>query len=190
MRAFVALNLPDADRQTLHEAARSIREAAGPASWVAPGKLHLTLKFLGDVDEGRIPGIAVRLRALAAAHRPMALDIGGAGVFPNLRAPRIVWMGVGTDARLELLGHDIERAFEALGFPMEGRAFRPHITLGRLREPLDAARRGALQDALRASTIRRRILVRTVDLMASTLGAGGSSYRVLTAAPLGDGEER
>ena len=174
----------------LHDASRPIREAAGQASWVAPSKLHLTLKFLGDIDEGRVPEIAARLREIATAHRSITLDIGGAGVFPNLRAPRIVWMGVETDARLELLGHDIERAFEALGFPMEGRAFRPHITLGRLRSPLDAARRGALQDALRASTIRRRIPVQTVDLMASTLGAGGSSYRVLTAAPLGEGEER
>ena len=190
MRTFIALNLPLAERQLLHDATHPIRDAAAGASWVAPENLHLTLKFLGSVDQPRVTELADRLRSVARTHRPLALDIGGPGVFPNLRAPRIVWMGVAADARLELLHHDVERACEAAGFPVEGRAFRPHITLGRVKSPLDAATRRALGEAMRACLAERRVTVSTVDVMSSTPAAGGSVYRVETAAPLGAGEER
>jgi 2'-5' RNA ligase len=192
LRAFIALNLPDADRHQLHEAAQPIREAAGAGvgSWVAPSNLHLTLKFLGEIDVARAGTVADGLRRIATAHRPVTLQFEGAGVFPNLRTPRIVWMGVAPDARLELLYHDVERACDALGFAVEGRAFRPHITFGRLKARPDASGRRALETAVRELSVARRIVVETVDLMASTLGSGGSTYTVLTAAPLGEGEDR
>jgi 2'-5' RNA ligase len=190
VRTFIALNLPLAERQSLHDATRPLRDAAAGASWVAPENLHLTLKFLGSVDQARVTALADRLRAVARTHRPLALDIGGAGVFPNLRAPRIVWMGVGADGRLELLHHDVEQACEEAGFPVEGRAFRPHITLGRVKSPLDATTRRALGEAMRTCVVARRVTVSTVDVMSSTPGPGGSAYRVETAAPLGAGEER
>ncbi|HSJ62326.1 MAG TPA: RNA 2',3'-cyclic phosphodiesterase [Gemmatimonadaceae bacterium] len=190
MRSFIALNLPDAERYELHEAARPIREAVGAAAWVTPGNLHLTLKFLGDVDETRRVLLGERLRVLGAAHRPLALDVGGGGVFPNFRAPRIVWVGVAPDARLELLHHDVERACEGLGFPVDGRAFRPHITLGRLRAQPDVSGRRTLRHAVRSCAFDRRIAVSTVDLMERRPGPGGSAYTVGLAAPLGDGEER
>jgi 2'-5' RNA ligase len=185
-RAFIALNLPDADRQALHAAAQPVRDAVDSGAWVAAANLHLTLKFLGQVEPGPLASVEQRLREIAARHRPLTLDIGGAGVFPNLRAPRIVWMGVGQDARLELLYHDVERACDVLGFPVEGRAFRPHLTLGRLKAPPDATARGRLTEAVRALTESRRVVVRTVDLMASRPGAGGSRYTVMNAAPLGE----
>jgi RNA 2',3'-cyclic 3'-phosphodiesterase len=190
LRSFVALNLPEAERFGLHEAARPIREAVGAAAWVAPGNLHLTLKFLGDVDETRRIALGERLREIGATHRPLTLDVGGGGVFPNFRAPRIVWMGVAPDVRLELLYHDVERACDGLGFPMDGRAFRPHITLGRLRAQPDARGRRALRDAVGACAFARRVAVGTVDLMESRPGPNGSVYTVSLAAPLGEGEDR
>jgi 2'-5' RNA ligase len=189
VRTFIALNLRPEERQALHDATRPIRDAATGAAWVASDNLHLTLKFLGTIEESRTAALSERLRSVAGAHRPLALDIGGAGVFPNLRAPRIVWMGVAADPRLELLHHDVERACEAVGFPVDGRAFRPHITLGRVKAPPDAAARRALKSAMQESVISQRVVVSTLDLMATTLAAGGSRYRVVTAAPLG-GEER
>lgn len=185
-RAFIALNLPEADREALHAAAHPVRHAVESGAWVAAANLHLTLKFLGNVDEPPLASIGERLREIAAGHRPLTLDVGGAGVFPNFRAPRIVWLGVGQDARLELLYHDVERACEDLGFPVEGRAFRPHLTLGRLKTPPDANARSRLREALRELTESRRVVVRTVDLMASRPGTGGSRYTVMSAAPLGE----
>jgi 2'-5' RNA ligase len=186
LRTFIALNIPPAERQALHDATRAIREAAGPASWVAPENLHLTLKFLGEVDDERAILMGDRLRSLGAAHRPLVLDVGGADVFPNFRAPRIVWMGVAPEAKLELLYHDVERECEALGFAAEGRAFRPHLTLGRIKAPPASEVRRALAEAMRECTFRTRIAVDSVDLMASALGRPGSRYSVMVAAPLGE----
>ena len=186
MRAFIALNIPAAERQALHDATRPMREAAREASWVAADNLHLTLKFLGEVDESQATQLGERLAAIGAAHRPLMLDVGGAGVFPNFRAPRIVWMGVAPETKLELLYHDVEGGCEALGFTAEARAFRPHITLGRLKTPPSSEVRHALRDALRDCTFSTRISVVSVDLMASTLGRGGSRYSVTSAASLGE----
>jgi 2'-5' RNA ligase len=94
-------------------------------------------------------------------------------------------MGVSPDPKLELLYHDVERECEALGFVAEARAFRPHITLGRLKVAPDADVRRALSDALRECAYRERIAVGSVDLMASALGAGGSRYAVTVSATLG-----
>lgn len=189
VRTFIALNMPPADRQALHDATRLIRDSVNSASWVAADNLHLTLKFLGEVEDDRVTQLGARLESIAAAHRPLVLDVGGTGVFPNFRAPHIVWMGVAGDSKLELLYHDVERGCEALGFAPEGRAFRPHITLGRLKAIPGGAGRRALQDALRACTFHTRVAVDSVDLVASALSQGGSRYTVLTAASLGE-EER
>lgn len=186
MRTFIALNIPPDDRQALHDATRPIREAVGDASWVAADNLHLTLKFLGEVDEARAVQVGQHLASIGVAHRPLTLEVAGAGVFPNFRAPRIVWMGVAPDSKLELLHHDVERGCEALGFGAEARAFRPHITLGRLKAPPPAHVRRVLGDALRACTFSRRVPVDSVDLMASALGGSGSRYSVVAAASLGE----
>lgn len=186
MRTFLALNLPPATRDALHERTAAVRAAAPLASWVARENLHLTLQFLGDVDGERVLAVEARVREIAATHRRLMLDIGGAGAFPNLGQPRIVWMGVASDPRLELLQHDLERGNESLGFPVEGRAFRPHITMGRIRIALPAAERGALVAELRECTFRERVTVTSVDLMESALGRVGSRYTVLAAAALGE----
>ena len=186
MRTFIALNIPPDDRQALHDATRPIREAVGDASWVAADNLHLTLKFLGEVEGERAIQLGERLASIGVAHRPLMLDVAGAGVFPNFRAPRIVWMGVAPDSKLELLYHDVERGCETLGFAAEARAFRPHITLGRLRAAPPAEVRRALGESIRGCTFNQRVPVDSVDLMASALGRSGSRYSVVAAASLGE----
>jgi 2'-5' RNA ligase len=186
VRTFLALNLPPATRDALYERTAAVRAAAPLASWVARENLHLTLQFLGDVDDERVAAVEARIREIAVTHRRLMLDIGGAGAFPNLGQPRIVWMGVASDPKLELLQHDLERGNESLGFPVEGRAFRPHITMGRIRVALQAAEREAMVSELRECAFRERVTVTSVDLMESALGLGGSRYTVLAAAALGE----
>lgn len=186
MRTFLALNLPPATRDALYDRTSAVRVAAPAASWVARDNLHLTLQFLGDVDDERAAAVGAILHEIASSHRRVVLDIGGAGAFPNLRRARIVWMGVAPDPRLELLQHDLERGCESLGFPVEGRAFRPHITMGRIRGELPVVERSALVTALGECTFRERITVGTVDLMESALARGGSRYTVVAAAALGE----
>jgi len=115
----------------------------------------------------------------------LALALGGLGAFPNLLQPRIVWMGVARDPRLELMQHDIELACATLGVAVEGRAFRPHLTLGRAKQTVSREAAVALRSAARATDFRSTIEVSTLDLMQSTLSPGGSRYAVLDAAPLG-----
>ena len=120
---------------------------------------------------------------LAAAPAP-SLAIGGLGAFPNLRAPRVVWLGVAADAKLELLHHDIESVCGGLGYEVDGRAFRPHITLGRARDGLPPEMARALAAAARGVHHRARLGAPSVEIMESGGGARGTVYRVVASLPL------
>jgi len=140
--------------------------------WVRPEGLHLTLKFLGDVDEAREPELHAALgQAANGAACGVTLHIEGFGVFPDFRRPRIVWAGVSPDPALELLQHRVEQVFAPLGFPTEARPFRPHVTLGR------GDCRG-LESSLAALTFTATTIVDHLDLMKSTAQSGGAVYQV------------
>lgn len=177
MRLFLALNLPGDVRGALHEATAPLRGAVPRGvSWVRPEGLHLTLKFLGDVDDARVATIAAALRGVAAAHAAVRLVVAGVGAFPSLARPRVVWAGVEATPRLELLQHDVEAACAALGFEVEGRAFRPHVTLGRVRPGSSVEALRALAAAASTATPCADVVVPTLDLMASTLMPGGARH--------------
>jgi 2'-5' RNA ligase len=111
------------------------------------------------------------------------MRLGGVGAFPNFRRARVVWMGVEHEARLELLHHDVEVACEALGFELEGRAFRPHLTLARVRDRTDVEELRALSRASKRIAFEEESPVESVDLMQSHLGAA-ARYERLHTAPL------
>lgn len=144
--------------------------------WVDEAKLHLTLKFLGDQPESLVSPLSAALDAAAGQSRELDLVFGAIGAFPNFRRPRVVWIGVAPDPKLELLHHNVEVACERLGLSLDGRPFRPHLTLGRVEQ--DDGR--ALREAARGLRVREVSSVSSVDLM---LSAGGQ-YRVLHPALL------
>lgn len=180
----MAINLPPELREEVHAAAAPLREEAPWVSWVPAEKLHLTIKFIGERPPEVLPALCDALIAAAGRHTVMDLALGGVGAFPNFRRPHVVWLGVEPHPRLELLQHDVEVACERHGIEVEGRAFRPHLTLGRVqgRPTPEAAR--ALAGARRGVTLRREMPVESVDLMRSELLAGGARHTVLAAAPL------
>jgi RNA 2',3'-cyclic 3'-phosphodiesterase len=184
MRLFVAVNLPAEVREAVAMAARPLVTAAPALAWVPPDQLHLTIKFLGECADDAQPALADALDGVAERHRDFALDLRDVGAFPNFRRPRVVWMGVEHAARLELLQHDVERACEALGHEVEGRPFRPHLTLARVRAPLPPTSAQSLARAARAVRFHHEVSVTSIDLMRSTPAAGGSRYDLLHAAPL------
>lgn len=142
-----------------------------PVKWVRPEALHLTLKFLGDVEDAREPELRTALAQAATGARGVTVHIEGCGVFPDFRRPRIVWAGIAPDPALELLQHRVEQVFAPLGFPSEARPFRPHVTLGR------GDCRG-LGNSLAALTFTATTIVDHLDLMQSTLQSGGPVYEV------------
>ena len=184
MRLFVAINLAGDVRQAVHAAAEPLRAAAPRAGWVPGERLHLTVKFLDEQPESRVPELEGALRRVAARHATMALRLQGAGAFPNLRRPRVVWIGVVPEPRLELLHHDVEEQLAALGVEVEGRPFRPHLTLGRLRGAETAEELRALAQAARRVRLETESLVESIDRMHSVPGRGGPRYDLLVAAPL------
>lgn len=165
-----------------------MRNAAHGIAWVGEERLHLTMKFLGEQPEIALPPLSETLAQVAARSRPFDMRLGGLGAFPNLRAPRVVWMGVEHVPPLELLQHDVEQACQGLGYELDGRAFRPHITLGRARDRMRRDEAKALARAARGVRYAATVSARTLDLMASELRAEGARYRVLAALTLGGGE--
>jgi 2'-5' RNA ligase len=185
VRLFIAINLPESEQQAIHESTAPLRAAAGSVTWVAPDCIHLTMKFLGEQQPEDVPKVREALAEVARRFQPLRLDVGGVGAFPHLRAPRIFWMGIGADPKLELLHHDLEVACEALGHEVEARAFRPHITLGRVKREVSTEQVAAM--ARLATNVRYRgtIDARSIDVMQSELSSTGPRYSVLAAVPLG-----
>jgi 2'-5' RNA ligase len=190
MRCFVAVDLPAEVRDAIAEAASALR-AAGPradVSWTRPEKMHLTLKFLAEVPEPTAPRLATALAGVAARHAPFTLVAGGVGGFPSRARPRVLWAGL-TDGVREVgrLAADVELACEPLGFALESRPFRGHLTIGRVRMPRGIGRVVAAMDPY-DDAVFGRWTVRELVLYRSHLhGSAGSTYEPLGRYALGDG---
>lgn len=188
IRTFAAVELPDGVKRPLARAAAELRAQRIPGLRVVrPEGIHITLKFLGDIDPARVPNIADALAAAAANHPPFSLAVGAPGAFPNPTRPRVLWLGVAGAAAalaaLRALQRDTDAALAAIGFPPEKQPFTPHLTIARMRRP-DAAALAALSDLSIHSGAA--IPVNAVSLMQSRLNPGGAIYTRLRSVPLAD----
>ena len=170
-------------RQELWDALAPLRERREklPVKWVRPENIHLSLKFLGDVEETREPELVAALQRAAGSGNeplPLTLQITGFGVFPDYHRPHVLWAGVTPDPGLERLQHGVEQAFAPLGFPSEARAFRPHVTLGRAGRDAKPRDFNGLEEILAATDFDATVTVTEVDLMQSTLQPSGPVYQV------------
>lgn len=134
MRLFAAVPLPSPAREEVAGLLERLGATPLPVRWVSGEGLHLTLKFYGEVAEDRLDAIAEAVRGAGAGEEPMALRLTDLGAFPTPARARVVWLGIEAPPALELLQDRLERRSEAIGFPPEGVPFRPHVTLGRVRE--------------------------------------------------------
>lgn len=184
VRLFVAINFPEELRASLVDATAALRHAAPSVRWTPPERLHLTVKFLGEQPKESVAALAEAIAGVARRHRPMELELSAVGAFPNFRRARVVWIGVEASPRLELLYHDVEIACERLGYELEGRVFRPHVTVGRVRPGTAPLELRALADEAAEVGLAETLLVESIDLMVSEATARGARYRVLHAAPL------
>ena len=180
IRTFVAVELSDSIKAHIAADIAQIRqEQIDNMRLVRPEGVHLTLKFLGDIDANRVPTVAEAMTQAAARHPPFSLALGQPGVFPNANRPRVLWIGVEGDLQpLRLLQSDIEEALVAAGFPPEKQRFNPHLTVGRMHHRASREDRRRATDALAALTLPedRTISVKAISLMKSTLLPGGAIY--------------
>jgi RNA 2',3'-cyclic 3'-phosphodiesterase len=147
---------------------------------------HLTLRFLGEISEDRVPVITTALRNAVRPLTPFDLTFEGVGAFPGPRNPRVVWVGatVGRERAIEL-ARAVESALVPFGFPAEDKEFVPHVTLFRVRGPRDSARARRLLDGGEPAPAARSVRVTEVTLKASALTRDGPIHRVVGTAPLG-----
>jgi 2'-5' RNA ligase len=182
VRTFVALELSPAAKAGILGLAGTLRGKGVRASWSREGTLHLTLKFIGDVEEADLPDVIEAVRRAATARGPFAFEIRGAGAFPSPRRPRVIWVGVAPSEALFDLQADVERELAGVGVPREERRWTPHLTVGRVREADGAPDLGGALAALRVP--EESVQVGEVLVMKSRLSPSGAVHEVIARIPL------
>lgn len=184
IRTFVAIELPPDIRDALQRIINRLKSSAGEVRWVKADLIHLTLKFLGDVEEGRIPDIAGCIERCVSGFSSFPLAVRGLGAFPGESSPQVIWIAAADETgSLAGLQRSIEAGLAHVGFAKEKRPFSPHLTLGRLRSPRgkEAARRG-LAELQQADCGSFR--ADGVSLIKSDLTPNGPIYTVLQSFSL------
>ncbi|MFO0877801.1 MAG: RNA 2',3'-cyclic phosphodiesterase [Gemmataceae bacterium] len=188
LRTFIAVEVEPHIRERLSRLQETLARAAPDVKWVDEENLHVTLVFLGDVDEREIPAVCRVVQEICAEIEPFLLHVGGVGCFPNPRRPRTIWAGLGEGAeQLVQLHGRLEAALVELGcYRREERQFTPHITLGRLKGELRTPEK--LPEALtkQAAWVGGECQVEAVLVLSSQLTPQGPIYSTLCTAPLAE----
>jgi RNA 2',3'-cyclic 3'-phosphodiesterase len=186
VRLFVALELDEQARRLLGEYQRLLGALNRVVRWVRPEQIHLTLKFLGEVAEQQVPAVAKALDTLAE-QPAFDFEMEGVGYFGSARSPRVVWAGVRMpNGPLTRLQRGCEEALSPLGYPPEGRAYSPHLTLGRVKDFRGGEQVVQAVDQLAAEA--RQPLTQAameVTLFESILRPQGSQYATIHKVILG-----
>jgi RNA 2',3'-cyclic 3'-phosphodiesterase len=185
MRTFLGIDLGEKIRDRLVSLQENLAGDAPGVKWVEPANLHVTLLFLGEVDDREVLDICRAAQGAVADLPAFAMSIEGTGCFPNPRRPRVIWVGIGKGTEEVCAVHDaIEVPLLNLGcYRREARAYTPHVTLGRNRGegPNDALAKAL---AKHQTWSAGEVLVREVHVMSSELTRDGPIYTVLSRAKL------
>jgi 2'-5' RNA ligase len=185
MRAFIAFELPPEITRLAADLQAQLQRQGLKMRWVRPGNIHLTLRFLGEIPSEQSTAVAQAMGAAVVGSAPIQLSAQGMGVFPGLRKPRVLWIGLGGEAeRLGQLAARLETELAPLGIPREERPFKAHLTLARIQTAVDAAR---LQSALEScgGYAPRPFPAAEMVLFKSDLRPQGPMYTPLARAALG-----
>lgn len=188
IRAFIAVDLPSTISQRLDEVSLELKQRLEnvPVRWVQVGNIHLTLKFLGDVSLANMEILKQVLQSEVAIHKRFDVSIGNLGAYPNLRHPRVMWVGVEAPSDLAYLQRSVETAMARLGYAKEDRPFTPHLTLGRVSRNASSKETHAIGEVLDGYKVGFLGVapVHTVHLYKSDLRPTGSIYTKLHACQL------
>jgi 2'-5' RNA ligase len=184
----VAIELPPEVLDALEGVQSRLRRVDGgqAARWVARESIHLTLKFLGKVPQEGLDEIHEAVRRACAVHAPFTVATAAPGCFPNVRRPRVVWVGLHDDGRLAALQRDVETGLARLGYAAEDRPFSPHLTLARARQHAVRSDVEALGQAVAhyGQVEPVSFVAREVCVIRSDLRPQGAVYTILSRAPL------
>jgi RNA 2',3'-cyclic 3'-phosphodiesterase len=187
MRLFVAMDIPEGVRAAISAIVAKLRPTCPDARWVRIAGLHVTLKFIGETPDARVPGIRSALASIAPSS-PIAIHFRGLGFFPNAKRPRVFWGGVQAGPDLAALATAVESALDSLGIAREDRAFAPHLTLARFDPPRS-------QDTLQSAIEKfgpaefGGVMANEFHLYQSVLKRGGAEYTRVATFPLRGSEK-
>jgi RNA 2',3'-cyclic 3'-phosphodiesterase len=187
LRAFIAVEIPSEIQLNVHKETSNFRKGIDSlVRWVPSHNMHLTLKFLGDVSPKNVEFLVQMLRSEAGNIPCFDLHLAGLGSFPNLKRPRVLYVGIQAPAALGALQHGIESASHRLGYESEERPFSAHLTLGRVRQNITALEQQKIRRTLEGIQVDLfgTARVDSVHLYKSELNPGGSVYTRIYSAPL------
>jgi RNA 2',3'-cyclic 3'-phosphodiesterase len=188
IRAFIAAEISDEVRARVGELLTKLKRTEAEVKWVRPASMHLTLRFLGNIFPDQVELIDAAMNEAVAGMAPVAVEVEGAGVFPNPDRPRVLWLGLSRGGpELTALAERLNAALSARGFGPADRPFAPHLTLGRVKTPRNL--RPALK-TLEAEAARSfgGYTAGRVILFESELNRAGAKYTELASAALADGD--
>jgi 2'-5' RNA ligase len=184
IRTFIAFALPEHVISDLGRVQDGLKAAGIKARWVRVQGIHLTLKFLGNIELDQVDPVAAKMAEAARESGPLLLGAKGVGVFPNIRRPRVIWAGLSGDlAQLADLQRHIDAALSEIGFAREKRSFKGHLTMGRFKGRTDSRRMAqALEEFFGFET--QTFTARQLVLFKSQLEPTGAVYSQLKTVPL------
>jgi 2'-5' RNA ligase len=193
IRSFIAIQLSDQARSELTLLQDRLKELIPPNAvrWTAPKNIHLTLHFLGDLAVDHLEVVSSTIRNVAAAHNPFSLSLSTLGCFPDIRRPRIVWVGLSgeTEPLRGVHGRLARELREEIGFQPESRPYSPHLTIGRSKKGVTNYQLRALGQALEPQIPRvgrlAALRVDRIHLIQSVLKPDGPVYTSLAHGKLG-----
>ena len=184
IRSFIAIDLPEETRKALSAIQEQLKQSRAEVRWVKPSSIHLTLKFLGNVHLAQVKDIATAAAQVVQSEPVLTLCAADLDCFPNKRNPRVIWVGMGGEVeRLARIQAKMEKDLIPLGFAPEKRQFRPHLTLGRVK---DKRNRQALTDTIASLKLPEfnSFDVAEIILYKSDLRPTGAIYTKLHRMPL------
>lgn len=185
IRTFIAIEIPLELKKLLKRLQSRLQKGArGRVSWVRPEAMHLTLNFLGNIDEAALPALSESLGKAASSLSPFTLRSADLGAFPSMRAPRTLWLGLEDSRELMALKEAIDEALFKVGLEKDKKTFRAHLTLCRIRSRPDARALAPLAEALKVEK-KVAFVVNAFVLYKSILAPAGARHSIIKKFPLG-----
>ena len=183
IRSFIAIELPEEAKRGLARLRSELeRTEHSFVKWVNPESIHLTLKFLGNISFKQVAEVTEAMKKATQGISPFRLEISGLGAFPNLKQPRVLWVGIGGEVdKLSRLQQNIDSALTPLRFAKEERPFTPHLTLARIRQGALPLERKVLGELVVSTSFesKYRVAVEAISLMRSQLTPAEAIYTCL-----------
>lgn len=188
MRTFIAIELPKDIKDRLAGLQEQLKASGADVKWVGPNNIHLTLKFLGEIDEAKLNQVIKILQDSALEKNNFKISITSLGAFPKINFPRVIWVGIDKgDSEAKAIARDLEERILRIGIPKETRDFSSHITIGRIRSTQNRQNLIGELEKLASDFGQKNIFefsVTRITLFKSTLTPKGPIYEAIKEADL------